>query len=208
MDALKKRTIYTTPNHHPTKMDVLPNTCLHINLAAKWLVLHSRTPPNQQRRPLPSLQYLSVFYAADVWQSAHKYDDCFVYLAGCWAGTQPQQFCRRWGQTPPRPPAPSPQRCWRQPDTEKQYEHLKNIKIWSLQLKPCYKNGSRWQCESRASWWDCVGVARVPNENVRLELPGESCVRLCVCGQGSRWECKARATWWVLCETVWVWPGF
>ena len=43
------------PNHHPPNMDVLPKAFLKIILAAKWLVWHSRTSPNQQRRPLPSL---------------------------------------------------------------------------------------------------------------------------------------------------------
>ena len=34
------------PNHHPTKMDVLPKICVQIILAAKWLVQHSSTFPN------------------------------------------------------------------------------------------------------------------------------------------------------------------
>ena len=29
--------VYTTPNHHPPKMDFLPKTFLQIILAAKWL---------------------------------------------------------------------------------------------------------------------------------------------------------------------------
>ena len=38
--------VYTIPNHHPTKMDVLPtNFFLQIILAAKWLVRHSSTSP-------------------------------------------------------------------------------------------------------------------------------------------------------------------
>ncbi len=39
MDALKKmddHQVHATPNHHPTKMDVLPKTFLQINLAAKY----------------------------------------------------------------------------------------------------------------------------------------------------------------------------
>ena len=47
--------IQFTPNHHAPKKDVLPKTFLQIILAAKWLVRHSSTSPNQQRRPLPSL---------------------------------------------------------------------------------------------------------------------------------------------------------
>ena len=52
MDALKKWmisrfTAQCTPNHHPTKMDVLPKTFVQIILAAKWLVrLSSTSPPN------------------------------------------------------------------------------------------------------------------------------------------------------------------
>ena len=55
--------VHTTPNHHPPKMDVLPKTFLQINLAANWLLRYSRmyVRPNQQRRPLPSLLYLSFF---------------------------------------------------------------------------------------------------------------------------------------------------
>ena len=38
--------VHTAPNqwnHHPTKMDVLPKTVLHIILATKWFVRHSST---------------------------------------------------------------------------------------------------------------------------------------------------------------------
>ena len=69
MDALEKEKNYhpahTIPNHHPNTMDVLPKTLLQIILAVKWLVQHSSTSPNQQRRPLPSLLYLSFFYAPE-----------------------------------------------------------------------------------------------------------------------------------------------
>ena len=56
--------IHTTPNHHPSKMNVLPKTFLQIILAAKckWLVQPLSTSLNQQPRPLPSLLYLSFFY--------------------------------------------------------------------------------------------------------------------------------------------------
>ena len=43
--------IYTIPNQHPTKMDVLLKTFVQIILADRCLVWHSRMP----RRPLPSL---------------------------------------------------------------------------------------------------------------------------------------------------------
>ena len=62
IEKMAHRQVHTTPNHHPPELDFLPKTCLQINLAAKWLVLHSSTSPNQQRRPLPSLLYLSFFY--------------------------------------------------------------------------------------------------------------------------------------------------
>ena len=42
-------------------MDVLTKRFLQIILAANWLVHHSRTTPNQQRRPLHSLLYLNFF---------------------------------------------------------------------------------------------------------------------------------------------------
>ena len=47
MDTSKKvdHRVHTTPNHHPTKRDVLPKTFLQINLAAKWLERHSSTSP-------------------------------------------------------------------------------------------------------------------------------------------------------------------
>ena len=48
MDALKKmddHLVHTTPNHHPTKMDVHPKTFLPIILTAKWFVRHSNTSP-------------------------------------------------------------------------------------------------------------------------------------------------------------------
>ena len=54
------------PNHHPTKMDVLPKFFVQIILAAKWLVRHSSTSPKQQRRPLPSLLSLSFFYESEL----------------------------------------------------------------------------------------------------------------------------------------------
>ena len=58
MDTSEKYMIIlftTTPNHHPSKMDDRPKSFLKINLAAKRLVRHSSTSPNQKRRPLPSL---------------------------------------------------------------------------------------------------------------------------------------------------------
>ena len=54
--------VHTIPNHHPTKMKVLPKTFVQIILAAKWFVRLSNTSPNQHRRPLPSLLSLSFFY--------------------------------------------------------------------------------------------------------------------------------------------------
>ena len=59
MDALEQLDdlpVYTIPNQHPPKMDVLPKTFLHSSLR------HSSTSPKQQRRPLPSLLYESFFY--------------------------------------------------------------------------------------------------------------------------------------------------
>ena len=70
--------VHTIPNHHPTKMDVLPKTFVQIILAAKWLVRHSsiRPPNNSDNLSLlfclyPSsmadlgwnLQYLLLTYA-------------------------------------------------------------------------------------------------------------------------------------------------
>ena len=50
---------HTTPDQHPPKMDVLPKHFLHIILAAKLLVRHSSTSFKQQRRPLPSLLFVT-----------------------------------------------------------------------------------------------------------------------------------------------------
>ena len=50
---------HTTPNHHPSKMDILLKTFLRIIHAANWLVRHSILSPKQQRRPLPSLLSVS-----------------------------------------------------------------------------------------------------------------------------------------------------
>ena len=60
--------VYTIPNHHPPKMDVLPK-CFSSNhpLSAKWLVRHSSTSP------LPSLMYKSFFYASDAVSFAPLY---------------------------------------------------------------------------------------------------------------------------------------
>ena len=55
--------VLTIPNHHPTKMDVLPTNFVQNILAAKWLVRNSSTSPKQQWQPLPSLLSLSVFHA-------------------------------------------------------------------------------------------------------------------------------------------------
>ena len=38
--------VHTTPNHHPTKMDVLSKSFLQIILCANWLVRHSSTFPS------------------------------------------------------------------------------------------------------------------------------------------------------------------
>ena len=47
--------VTTIPNHHLTKIDVLPKTFVQIILAAKWLGRHSSTytSSNKQQRPLP-----------------------------------------------------------------------------------------------------------------------------------------------------------
>ena len=60
---LNDHLVLTKPNHQHSKMDVLPKTFVQIILAAKWLVRHSSTSPNQQRRPLSSLLSLSFFYS-------------------------------------------------------------------------------------------------------------------------------------------------
>ena len=56
-EKINDHPVDTIPNHHPTKMDVLPITFVQIILAANWLVRHSRTSTKQQRRPLPSLTF-------------------------------------------------------------------------------------------------------------------------------------------------------
>ena len=64
-EKMAVHSVHTIPNHRPTKMDVLPKTFVQIILAAKWFARHSRMSRNQQRRPLPSLLYLSYFYMQD-----------------------------------------------------------------------------------------------------------------------------------------------
>ena len=54
--------IQTTPNHHPPKTNSLPKIFFKSFLLLNWLVLHSSTSPSQQRRPLPSLLYVSFLY--------------------------------------------------------------------------------------------------------------------------------------------------
>ena len=71
----------TISNHHPTKMDVLPNTFVQIILAAKWLAWHSSLSPKQQRWPLPSLLSLSFFYAwKPVCEAASCSDEQILYI--------------------------------------------------------------------------------------------------------------------------------
>ena len=57
MGKLDNPPVHTTPNHHPTKMDILPKAFFQIILVGNWLGRHPRTSssPNQQRRPLSSL---------------------------------------------------------------------------------------------------------------------------------------------------------
>ena len=57
MDALEKWMIirFTPTKPPPPKEGCSSKKCLQIILAAKWLVWHLSTFPNQQRRPLPSL---------------------------------------------------------------------------------------------------------------------------------------------------------
>ena len=45
LNKMDDHLVHTTPNHHPTKMDVHPKTFLPIILAAKWFVRHSNTSP-------------------------------------------------------------------------------------------------------------------------------------------------------------------
>ena len=56
--------VCTTPNQHPPKIDVLPKTFLPIILASKWQARHSSTSLKQQRRPLPSLLYISYMLSS------------------------------------------------------------------------------------------------------------------------------------------------
>ena len=51
LGQMDDHSVHTTPNQHPTKMDILPKTFVQIILAAKWLARHSSRSPNQQRRP-------------------------------------------------------------------------------------------------------------------------------------------------------------
>ena len=68
--------VHTTPNHHPSKMDVLPKTYLQIILAVKWLVRHWSTSLKQQRRPLPSLLCVSSSVVANNIYDCRGYPSC------------------------------------------------------------------------------------------------------------------------------------
>ena len=77
--------VYTTPNHHPSKIDVLPKTFLQIIHAAKWLRRHgrTRTSPKQPRRLLPSI--LSVSFSMTVVDALIKLltlEKVFLHLKG------------------------------------------------------------------------------------------------------------------------------
>ena len=76
---MNDHSVHTTPP--PSQ-----NGCSHKNLSSnhpchsKWLVWHSSTSPNHQRRLLPSLLYLSFFYCITV----------YVYCI-CWGlGAKPE----------------------------------------------------------------------------------------------------------------------
>ena len=72
--------VHSTPNHHPTKMDVLQKTVLPIILAAKFRVRHSSTTPKQQRQPLPSLLCKSFFFG---WNAGRGSGSCRKCCQSC-----------------------------------------------------------------------------------------------------------------------------
>ena len=79
-EKMDDHAVYTIPNHHSSKTDVLPKTFVQITLATKWLVKHSNTSPNQQRWPLPSLLSLSYFYASGLLLGGHDWFDWLCIL--------------------------------------------------------------------------------------------------------------------------------
>ena len=71
MDALKKWmiilfTLYQTATLYQNGCSAENICSSHPCCYCKWLVWHSSTSPNQQRRPLPSLLSLSFFYVTRV----------------------------------------------------------------------------------------------------------------------------------------------
>ena len=70
MDALEKWMIIQHtqyPNHHPTKMDVLPKTLFKSSLLINgWCGIQESPPTNTDGRPLPSLLSLSFFHGVTI----------------------------------------------------------------------------------------------------------------------------------------------
>ena len=77
--------VYTTPNHHPPKWDVLPKTFLQIILANKWLVRHSSTvqyalqPAAKKRRTNETFEVQSIPKCFDWKVSAIYFPFLFLF---------------------------------------------------------------------------------------------------------------------------------
>ena len=97
-----KKWMIIRSHHQPTKLNVLPKTCLQIVFAAKWLVLHSSavSPPTSS----DDLCLLFCIYPSSIWSKARR--------AACWSAsstpgastTARLRSTRAWCAATPAPP--------------------------------------------------------------------------------------------------------
>ena len=83
-EKMDDHAVYTIPNHHSSKTDVLPKTFVQITLATKWLVKHSNT----------FLLSLSYFYASGLLLGGHDLTDFASCGNRTWSTPYPQDYVR------------------------------------------------------------------------------------------------------------------
>ena len=126
-------------------MDVLPKTFLQINLAANWLLRYSRmyVRPNQQRRPLPSLLYLSFFTRLE-----HADATVYIWFLG-------NIYENNAGHIPLHPLKPWHARFYA-------LIHKKNIRlIWNNKIEWIFYTIFV-TCQCYKITWTCTGRAKGP----------------------------------------------
>ena len=75
--------VYTTPNHQPPKIDVLPKTFLQIILAAKFhcAAFKYLYVPKKQRRPQPFLLSVSSSTMTSIKQCSLPFPPIYVHIS-------------------------------------------------------------------------------------------------------------------------------